>query len=214
MRVGFPWISLDSLVRNETYQWVTWKSRRKNFLLAFPLVRASANGALQSWHTKAPDWSWGEFNPASDFLPEIVYGYRLKDPTRLRRGMGRGRRRAAICFHSEGRIPASRRRTAVGRLNVFTMVGLSRHICAAKLSTGLHGAGFRRLWRVVSPSRSFSTASQGRYLNFKGRRRPLFNSAGLAIHTCRAPGKATLCSAAGDRDFPLRPPRFPSLSPE
>jgi hypothetical protein len=23
LNVGFPWISLDSLVRNETYQWVT-----------------------------------------------------------------------------------------------------------------------------------------------------------------------------------------------
>jgi DNA-binding transcriptional LysR family regulator len=34
-RVGFPWISLDSLVRSETYQWVTRKKRRKFFLGAF-----------------------------------------------------------------------------------------------------------------------------------------------------------------------------------
>jgi hypothetical protein len=36
MRVGFIWISLDSLVRIETFQWVTREFRRKNFLLAFP----------------------------------------------------------------------------------------------------------------------------------------------------------------------------------
>jgi hypothetical protein len=32
MRVGFPWISLDSLVRVETYQWVTRHKRAKVFL--------------------------------------------------------------------------------------------------------------------------------------------------------------------------------------
>jgi hypothetical protein len=31
MRVGFPWISLDSLVRIETYQWVAWDFPRKFF---------------------------------------------------------------------------------------------------------------------------------------------------------------------------------------
>ena len=34
--VGFPWISLDSLVRIETYQWVTRIKRRKNFPIASP----------------------------------------------------------------------------------------------------------------------------------------------------------------------------------
>ena len=34
-RVGFPWIPLDSLVRIETYQWVTWDSRAKVFHAAF-----------------------------------------------------------------------------------------------------------------------------------------------------------------------------------
>ena len=34
--VGFPWISLDSLVRNETYQWVTRDFRQKIFRRAFP----------------------------------------------------------------------------------------------------------------------------------------------------------------------------------
>jgi hypothetical protein len=35
-RVGFIWISLDSLVRIETFQWVAREFRRKNFPLAFP----------------------------------------------------------------------------------------------------------------------------------------------------------------------------------
>lgn len=36
MRVGFIWISLDSLVRIETFQWVTREFHHKNFSLAFP----------------------------------------------------------------------------------------------------------------------------------------------------------------------------------
>jgi hypothetical protein len=39
IRVGFPWISLDSLVRIETYQWVTRDKSPKVFLA---LYRASA----------------------------------------------------------------------------------------------------------------------------------------------------------------------------
>ena len=35
LRVGFPWISLDSLVRIETFQWVTRDYRRKIFRGAF-----------------------------------------------------------------------------------------------------------------------------------------------------------------------------------
>src|SRR5580704_11294791 len=31
-RLGFPWISLDSLVRIETFQWVTRHSPRRKFL--------------------------------------------------------------------------------------------------------------------------------------------------------------------------------------
>ena len=38
MRVGFPWISLDSLVRNETFQWVTRIKAGKVFLGAFVLA--------------------------------------------------------------------------------------------------------------------------------------------------------------------------------
>jgi hypothetical protein len=38
MRVGFIWISLDSLARNETYQWVMRKNRAKVFLGLLPLA--------------------------------------------------------------------------------------------------------------------------------------------------------------------------------
>jgi hypothetical protein len=38
MRVGFPWISLDSLDRIETYQWVTRLERRKTSSRGFPLA--------------------------------------------------------------------------------------------------------------------------------------------------------------------------------
>jgi hypothetical protein len=30
-RLAFPWISLDSLVRNVSFQWVTGDLRRENF---------------------------------------------------------------------------------------------------------------------------------------------------------------------------------------
>jgi hypothetical protein len=39
MRVGFPWISLESLVRIETYQWVIRDKSAKNFREAFSLLR-------------------------------------------------------------------------------------------------------------------------------------------------------------------------------
>ena len=45
--VGFPWISLDSLVRNETYQWVTRETRRKIFAVAFSLQASRAGMAAQ-----------------------------------------------------------------------------------------------------------------------------------------------------------------------
>jgi hypothetical protein len=44
MRVGFIWISLDSLVRIETFQWVTREFRRKNFLFTF--LRGSTRAGM------------------------------------------------------------------------------------------------------------------------------------------------------------------------
>jgi hypothetical protein len=40
--IGFSWISLDSLVRIETYQWVMRDFRDKKFSLAFSLSLTSA----------------------------------------------------------------------------------------------------------------------------------------------------------------------------
>jgi hypothetical protein len=46
MRVGFPWISLDSLVRIETFQWVTSDFWRKKISIALlPLERRRRAGA-------------------------------------------------------------------------------------------------------------------------------------------------------------------------
>jgi hypothetical protein len=43
--VGLPWISLDSLVRIETYQWVTRDFVNKFFLSLFPVSRIAETGA-------------------------------------------------------------------------------------------------------------------------------------------------------------------------
>jgi hypothetical protein len=43
--VGFVWISLDSLVRIETYQWVTQDKPQKFFSLAFSAAAAAPQGA-------------------------------------------------------------------------------------------------------------------------------------------------------------------------
>jgi|HubBroStandDraft_3_1064219.scaffolds.fasta_scaffold33154_2 hypothetical protein len=72
MRVGFSWISLDSLVRIETYQWVTRLEARKLFISPFPWREIRRNGRPQSWHAEAQDCSWGKLNLVSDFLQEIV----------------------------------------------------------------------------------------------------------------------------------------------
>ena len=44
MRVGFPWISLDCLVRIETYQWVTRFLAGRIFRALFPGVERHRNG--------------------------------------------------------------------------------------------------------------------------------------------------------------------------
>jgi hypothetical protein len=43
--VVFPWISLDSLVRIETYQWVTRKNLRKIFPRAFVVAKDPSTAA-------------------------------------------------------------------------------------------------------------------------------------------------------------------------
>jgi hypothetical protein len=53
MRVGFPWISLDSLVRNETFQWVTRDKAEKVFRIGFFVISAAPGQEPASWHAKA-----------------------------------------------------------------------------------------------------------------------------------------------------------------
>jgi hypothetical protein len=61
MSLGFSWISLDSLVRNETFQWVTPVFRQEYFSRFFSMVLA-AQGRKPAvlGHAEAPDCSWAQ----------------------------------------------------------------------------------------------------------------------------------------------------------
>jgi hypothetical protein len=66
--IGFPWISLEPLVRIETYQWVTRHKRSKVFLK--PFVRGGGrrlDGGSQSWRADKQDRSWGKLILIFDF---------------------------------------------------------------------------------------------------------------------------------------------------
>jgi len=63
---------LDSLVRIETFQWVTRLFRGRIFRRPFPDVERRRDGRLRSSHAEAQDYSWGKLNLASDFPQEIV----------------------------------------------------------------------------------------------------------------------------------------------
>jgi hypothetical protein len=75
--VGLSWISLDSLVRIETYQWVTRHKVGKYLSLAFPLTSGGAGtGACGRGHAEAQDWSWAKHTLVSDCLQTtIVRGF-------------------------------------------------------------------------------------------------------------------------------------------
>ena len=67
------WISLDSLVRIETYQWVTRHKAEKLFSRASCLAfERRWDGSPRSWHVEGQDCAWGELNRGSDFPQEIV----------------------------------------------------------------------------------------------------------------------------------------------
>jgi hypothetical protein len=70
--VGFPWISLDSLVRNDRYQWVTRDFRPKFFPRAFVAWKSRRNGDPTIRHAKRTDCSCGKLTSISDFLQEIA----------------------------------------------------------------------------------------------------------------------------------------------
>ena len=58
LRVGKAWISLDSLVRIETYQWVTRDFRWKKFRAPFYPRQHRLGGRRQSEYAEAQDRSW------------------------------------------------------------------------------------------------------------------------------------------------------------
>jgi hypothetical protein len=67
MTVGFPLISLDSLVRIETYQWVTRHKPTKIFsrrLRAFEAPEREPAAEAE----RRQDGSWGKLNQISAFL--------------------------------------------------------------------------------------------------------------------------------------------------
>jgi hypothetical protein len=72
MKVGFPWISLDSLVRIETYQWVMRDKSRKIFPGSLSGVQSSGSDARGRGDREGQGWSSGKFNLVSDFLQTIV----------------------------------------------------------------------------------------------------------------------------------------------
>jgi len=72
MRVGFPWISLDSLVRIYTYQWVMGIRAGSIFPRAFAVAPEPSEGQTTIWHAGGTDCSWGKLNSISDFLQEIA----------------------------------------------------------------------------------------------------------------------------------------------
>jgi hypothetical protein len=72
LNVGFPWISLDSLVRNEPYQWVTRDFRWRIFLGASWLVKPPELAPALDATAEGQDCSWGKLNLFSIFPQYIV----------------------------------------------------------------------------------------------------------------------------------------------
>jgi hypothetical protein len=65
--VGFSWISLDSLVRIQPFQWVTMALRGKLFLGAFPGGWKRDKGRVWFWGSEALEISSGKHSRYSDF---------------------------------------------------------------------------------------------------------------------------------------------------
>jgi hypothetical protein len=72
MSIGLSLISLDSLVRTDTFQWVTRLEAGKIFLIPFPGVRSAGTGACGRGHAEAQDCSRGKLNLISVFQQQIV----------------------------------------------------------------------------------------------------------------------------------------------
>jgi hypothetical protein len=70
--IGFPWISLDSLVRIETYQWVTRIKAEKFFPTAFVAAKEPSRRLTRDLAREREDCSWRKLNSVSDFLQDIA----------------------------------------------------------------------------------------------------------------------------------------------
>jgi hypothetical protein len=70
--VGIPWISLDSLVRIETFQWVTRESRGKFLPPAFVVGKQASKQLAQESACGGTNCSWGKPNLVSAFLQDIA----------------------------------------------------------------------------------------------------------------------------------------------
>jgi hypothetical protein len=70
LRVGKAWISLDSLVRNETYQWVTRVFPEFFFLTAFVVEKDPSERRPRSDMRKKRSCSWSQLTLISDFLQD------------------------------------------------------------------------------------------------------------------------------------------------
>jgi hypothetical protein len=72
MPIGFSWISLDSLVRIETFQWVMLDFRDKDFRGAFPRVERAGQEPNGLGYTEEQNCSCGQLKSAHDFLQSFV----------------------------------------------------------------------------------------------------------------------------------------------
>jgi hypothetical protein len=72
LSLGFAWISLDSLVRIETFQGVTRLVAGKIFLASCSAGKTHRNGSCGRGHAETQDCSWGKLNLISNFLQEFV----------------------------------------------------------------------------------------------------------------------------------------------
>ena len=82
--VGKAWISLDSLVRNEPFQWVTRDFPRKKILGPCPSAGGGGTGEAERRNgrkrrSRGEDRSWGELSAASGFLQSIVARHALAE---------------------------------------------------------------------------------------------------------------------------------------
>ena len=82
--VGKAWISLDSLVRNEPFQWVTRDFPRKKFAGPCPSAGGGGTGEAERRNgrkrrSRGEDRSWSELSAASGFLQSIVVRHALAE---------------------------------------------------------------------------------------------------------------------------------------